>query len=165
MSRALGNLNICYDPVKHERNVLQRDIPFSMGSAFEFESALIVIDDRQDYGEIREAAIGFIGDRVHVLIFTIRAETLWVISLRKANKREIRRYVDYLSKKTTEPFSKTPLERARLALAAMTDEQDKAITADALTDADNPPADALLAKRGRPVSDNPKRARHHSTGQ
>lgn len=59
-------------------------------------------------------------------------------------------------KKTTEPFSKTPLERARLALATMTDAQDEAITADALTDPDNPPADALLARRGRPVSDNPK---------
>ncbi|WEZ84791.1 BrnT family toxin [Rhizobium sp. 32-5/1] len=96
MSRTLSSLNIGYDPVKHERNTLQRNIPFSMVSAFEFDSALIVVDDRQDYGEIREAAIGFIGERVHVLIFTIRAETLWVISLRKANKREIRRYVDYL---------------------------------------------------------------------
>lgn len=49
-----------------------------------------------------------------------------------------------------------PLERAKRALDTMTDEEDAAITADALADPDNPPADELFARRGRPKSDNPK---------
>lgn len=48
--------------------------------------------------------------------------------------------------------------KAQATLEAMTDEEDAAITADALADADNPPADALLRHRGHPASDNPKAA-------
>ncbi|WP_438750624.1 BrnT family toxin [Pararhizobium sp. O133] len=99
MSEALGRLTINYDPAKNEQNMLQRGLPFSLVGEFEFDSAFIVVDDRYDYGEVRQAALGFIKQRIHVLIFTIRAETLWVISLRKANKREIRRYVEYLEEK------------------------------------------------------------------
>lgn len=57
--------------------------------------------------------------------------------------------------------SKKWSEARRKALAnleAMTPEEDAAITADALTDPDNPPAADLLRRRGRPVSDNPKLA-------
>lgn len=43
-------------------------------------------------------------------------------------------------------------------LERMGAEEDVAITADALSDADNPPADELLRRRGRPFSANPKRA-------
>lgn len=43
-------------------------------------------------------------------------------------------------------------------LERMSAEEDAAITADALSDADNPPADELLRRRGRPFSVNPKRA-------
>lgn len=63
--------------------------------------------------------------------------------------------------------SNEALEKARLAearrraqrnLQDMTDEEDAAITADALADPDNPPADDLLRRRGRPPSKNPKEA-------
>lgn len=52
-------------------------------------------------------------------------------------------------------------EARRKALAnleAMTDEEDAAITADALADPDNPPADDLIRRRGRPALANPKEA-------
>lgn len=48
--------------------------------------------------------------------------------------------------------------KALANLAAMTDAEDAAITADALADLDNPPADDLLRRRGRPPADNPKLA-------
>ena len=37
-------------------------------------------------------AFGFIGERLHILVFTARGEDTHVISLRKANKREVKRY-------------------------------------------------------------------------
>lgn len=43
-------------------------------------------------------------------------------------------------------------------LAEMTDEEDAALTAAALADPDNPPADDLIRRRGRPFSLNPKLA-------
>lgn len=82
------------DPAKSARNVLERGIPFDAVQDFEFETALVAEDDRQDYGEVREVAFGLIGERVHVLVFTMRGENCHVISLRKANRREVKRYVE-----------------------------------------------------------------------
>ena len=47
---------------------------------------------RKSYGELRHVAIGYIHGRLHVLVFTKRGQTVRVISLRKANKREERAY-------------------------------------------------------------------------
>ncbi len=47
---------------------------------------------RRDYGEQRFQAIGYIDVRLHVLVFPPRGRTLHVISLRKANSREVKRY-------------------------------------------------------------------------
>jgi len=48
------------------------------------------------YGELREVAIGFINDRLFVCVYTDQEETRRVISLRKANQREMRRYGENL---------------------------------------------------------------------
>ena len=57
-------------------------------------SALVTVDDRAKYGELREVGYGFIGDRIHALTFTRRGQNVRIISLRKATKAEIRRYVE-----------------------------------------------------------------------
>lgn len=59
---------------------------------FDWSSALVVEDRRQDYGEPRYQALGLIEERLHMLIYTPRAGRIHIISLRKANDREIRRY-------------------------------------------------------------------------
>ena len=60
-----------------------------------FETAMVVSDDRNDYGEPREIGIGFIGTRLHALVFTRRAPMIHIISLRKANDREEKKYALY----------------------------------------------------------------------
>jgi uncharacterized DUF497 family protein len=47
---------------------------------------------RRNYGEDRVIALGFIARRLHVLVFTMRSQTLRVISLRKANYKERNAY-------------------------------------------------------------------------
>jgi uncharacterized DUF497 family protein len=60
---------------------------------FEWESALVFVDDREDYGELREIAIGCIGIRLYYSVFATQEEdTVRVISLRPANRAEARRY-------------------------------------------------------------------------
>ena len=44
------------------------------------------------YDERRFQALGLVGERLHVMVFTHRADKAHVISLRKANKREVKRY-------------------------------------------------------------------------
>jgi uncharacterized protein len=53
---------------------------------------LIEVDDRHDYGELRER-VGFIGVRLHVMVFVRRGEDVRIINLRKT-KVEVRHYVE-----------------------------------------------------------------------
>jgi uncharacterized DUF497 family protein len=85
-------VDISFDAAKSERNVATRGMSFAEAAAFEWDGALIIEDARQDYGERRFQALGCIGERLHMLVFTPRAGRAHVISLRRANKREIRRY-------------------------------------------------------------------------
>ncbi|MDO8422043.1 MAG: BrnT family toxin [Parvibaculum sp.] len=85
-------MKIEFDPAKNERNIAERQLSFEMASEFDWESAVIVEDTRRDYGERRFRAFGFIDDRLHALVFTPRDGGIRVISLRKANQREIDGY-------------------------------------------------------------------------
>lgn len=53
---------------------------------------LCFTDTRRDYGEVREVGLGVIGDRLYCVVFTQRGDTMRIISLRKANSREIELY-------------------------------------------------------------------------
>jgi uncharacterized DUF497 family protein len=68
-------------------------LPFT-GSTGRF--ATRTTDDREDYSELREVAKSFIDAELYVLVFTERedefGELIWVISLRKARRRERRDY-------------------------------------------------------------------------
>lgn len=83
---------LTWDETKRANNVAKQGVDLAKAEDFDFASAIIVIDDRADYGEVREVAIGYVGARLHVLVFTRRGSDLHVISLRKANRRECSRY-------------------------------------------------------------------------
>jgi uncharacterized DUF497 family protein len=85
-------VDISFDAANNARNITTRGISFSRALEFEWDSALIVADTRKDYGERRFQAFGLIAERLHVLVFTPRAGKTHIISLRKANEREVRRY-------------------------------------------------------------------------
>lgn len=87
-------MKIVFDPDKSEKNRVQRGLPFDCVVDFEWDGAVIWPDNRHDYGEERSCAIGYIGQRLHHLAFTLRGETIRVISLRKANSREVARYAE-----------------------------------------------------------------------
>ena len=60
---------------------------------FDFDTALHDIDDREDYGECREIAIGWCGLLLCFLAFVRRGDDeIRVIRFRKATKHEVRRY-------------------------------------------------------------------------
>ena len=85
-------VDITFDAAKNARNIATRGISFEQAIEFEWDSALVVADTRRDYGEIRFQAFGLIAERLHVLVFTPRSGKTHIISLRKANKREVERY-------------------------------------------------------------------------
>lgn len=82
-----------WDERKRASNLRKHGVDFAIVERFEFDTAVIVVDDRKDYGEPRYRAFGVIEGRLHVLIFSARGAQTRVISLRRANDRERRNYV------------------------------------------------------------------------
>ncbi len=73
---------ITFDPAKDAANIRARGLPFSLvKDGFDWSSALIGEDTRRDYGE-----------RLDVVVFAWADDAVRVISFRKANQREMRRY-------------------------------------------------------------------------
>jgi len=85
-------MEIEFDPEKSAKNVELRGLSFDLVADFDFDSALVARDTREDYGEDRYIALGLIGERLHVIAYTMRGDRLRVISFRKANAREVERY-------------------------------------------------------------------------
>jgi uncharacterized protein len=83
-----------WDEAKRAANRREHKIDFPAAYRFEWQTAFVFVDDREDYGELREIAIGFIGPGLYVLTFTRRGEQIRIISLRKAQKNDVRRYAE-----------------------------------------------------------------------
>jgi uncharacterized DUF497 family protein len=83
-----------WDEAKRADNLAKHGIDFAVVEGFEWDSALMAADGRRDYGELRYSAFGLIEEHLFNLVFTPRAGKVRVISLRRANRREVRHYVD-----------------------------------------------------------------------
>lgn len=59
---------------------------------FEWETARVREDVRKAYPERRFQALGYVQGRLHVVVLCLRGQTVRVISMRKANSREVNAY-------------------------------------------------------------------------
>lgn len=85
-------MKITFDPVKSEKNAAQRNLPFDLAEEFDWSEAHIIPDSRKDYPEPRFVAVGYFDNRLHVICFTPVDGGIRVISFRKANAREAKKY-------------------------------------------------------------------------
>ena len=83
-------MGITYDPAKNERNIRERGLSFERATDFDFETTLIAGYSR--HGEKRRVAVGYLDKRLHLLCYIPKPDGIRVISFRKANKREAKRY-------------------------------------------------------------------------
>ena len=81
-----------WDESKRRANKAKHGVDFAEAYRFEWPTAVIRVDDREDYGELRELALGFIGVRLYVMAYTARGATARLIMLRKATVKEVRDY-------------------------------------------------------------------------
>ncbi len=82
-----------WDTAKRLRNLGKHGIDFAAIGSFAWEIAITREDRRGDYGERRFISISLIGNRHHVAVWSLRGDARRLISLRKANKREVKAYV------------------------------------------------------------------------
>jgi uncharacterized protein len=83
---------ITYDPTKRKWTLRERGLDFEDAERVFAGRIIEQTDDRYDYGEIRVVTIGFLRDRMVVVVWTPRGGNRHIISMRKANEREKARY-------------------------------------------------------------------------
>lgn len=85
-------MNIEFDAAKDRENTAKHGVSLDRAVEIDLGAALLFQDVRFNYGEDRWVAYGMMDRRLYCLVFTYRAQTIRVISLRKANGREIKRF-------------------------------------------------------------------------
>ena len=80
-----------WDEAKRHSNRSKHRLDFTAIEAFDWDTASTKPDNR--HGELRFVATGYIGSRLHIVVYTERGDRMRIISLRKANPREVRDYV------------------------------------------------------------------------
>lgn len=81
-----------FDPTKDAVNRTKHGVSLALAEILFAGSYVATTDNRFDYGEVRQVAFGLIADRLFVCVYVDRQAERRVISLRKANKREVKRY-------------------------------------------------------------------------
>lgn len=82
-----------FDPGKDATNLSKHGLSLAAAAELSWEAALVWIDDRTDYGEVRMVALAPIGGILYFVAFVDRDLTRRIISLRRANRREVSHYV------------------------------------------------------------------------
>jgi len=91
-----------WDPDKEKKNILKHNLDFRTASRI-WEGVILIRNDvRYDYGESRLQALGEVDGRLMVVVFTWRVTACRIISARKANPREKRRFEAEIRKRRTE---------------------------------------------------------------
>ncbi len=84
-----------YDGRKNAVNLAKHGIDLADAAwVFADPMRLDAVDQRREYGEPRRVVVGEVLGRVWVVVYTLRGEAVRLISARKANEREQKRYQD-----------------------------------------------------------------------
>ena len=81
-----------WDEVKRVETLARRGLDFDSVNYFEWNTAITRRSDRK--GEVRFMATGYIGDRLHTVIYTMRESRCRIISLRLSSRSEVREYAE-----------------------------------------------------------------------
>lgn len=85
-------MHIEFDIIKDTANQQKHGVSLELAGEIDWSEVLCMVDDRNDYGEVREIGFAVIAHRLYVVVFVQRGDTMRIISLRKANKRESKLY-------------------------------------------------------------------------
>ncbi len=86
-------MNVTFDLAKDAANVAKHGVALSEAVSLDWDAAYTWLDNRHDYGEHRMVGLVPLRERLFYVVFLDRGETRRIISLRKANGREVSRYV------------------------------------------------------------------------
>ncbi len=82
-------MQIEFDPEKREKTLSERGLDFARAEEVFAGVTVTAEDARFDYGEPRFTTAGVLDGRMVVMVWTPRGAARRIISMRKANEREI----------------------------------------------------------------------------
>ena len=85
-------MQFVFDSAKHELDRAKHVVSLALAEVLFDGKHVKLADDRFAYGEKRMIAFGKVGLSVFACVFTDRGVPRRIISLRKANSREVKRY-------------------------------------------------------------------------
>ncbi len=85
-------MEIEFDAAKDAANREKHGVSLGEAAQLEWDRMVTEIDTRQVYGEVREVGYSVMGERLYCVVFVRRDEVTRIISLRKANRREVDDY-------------------------------------------------------------------------
>ena len=83
-----------FDSAKDIANQKKHGISLSVANELNWEAALVWVDDRYEYNETRMIALAPKTNILYYVAFIDRGEALRIISVRRANRREVKHYVE-----------------------------------------------------------------------
>ena len=89
-------MRITYDPQKRAETLATRGLDFEDAPKIFSGRVFVFQDEREDYGEIRFLTFGTLNDRMVAVVWTPRGDGRHIISMRKCNEREKRKFLDRL---------------------------------------------------------------------
>jgi uncharacterized protein len=81
-------VKITFDPSKRQAALRERGLDFADAPIVFAGPTITAQDRRRDYGEARFQTVGFLADRMVMVVWTPRDEARHVMSMRKCNDRE-----------------------------------------------------------------------------
>ena len=84
-------MRITFDPAKRAKTLAERRLDFKRAKEVFAGLHLTRVDDRRNYDEPRFISTGRLEGRIVVIVWTPRGRARRVISMRKANRREIKK--------------------------------------------------------------------------
>jgi uncharacterized protein len=87
-------MQIEFDPVKDASNQTKHGVSLALAAKLEWDAALVWVDTRYEYGELRMIALATEFNVLYYVAFVDRGEVRRIISLRRANRREVKHYVE-----------------------------------------------------------------------
>ncbi|MEX1147011.1 MAG: BrnT family toxin [Sphingomonadales bacterium] len=85
-------VDIEFDSAKNKINITKHGVSLELAVILFGGPHILIEDNRRDYGEARFWAFGKIQGREYVCVYAERTDRVRVISLRKANRREVNAY-------------------------------------------------------------------------
>ncbi len=90
-------MRIIFDPAKDQSNLASHGLPLSFAVQLLWDEALVWVDQRFEYDELRMIGLVPEENRLYYVAFVDRGSTRRIISLRHAERREVKHYVENYS--------------------------------------------------------------------